>query len=413
MKHILLGTSALIGAFAFASVASAATPKVTLGGSIDWQAGIAEDDQDDVRAGLPGAEQRPHAFFNDTEIVVNVDGKSDSGLGYGAEIVLEADVTDDFDAEGTNASRTYIYLSGNWGRVELGSNVGVQSTMKVDASNIARATGGIDGDFYRYVNNLGMANYIITPDLPIGYGFATPIATVTAPAGGGAVTSANVPTASTFGSEAQENVNKIVYYTPKFSGFQLGVNYSPNDRDRGQTIDRTDAGATCTGAAGSVCGVDNVFGAALSWEGSWDQVEIALAATGEIGDAESSMYEDLQAWNVGAQVGYMGFSVAGSYGDWSESYRLKTDGADESDYWTVGAAYEHGPYGISVTYIDANYDLGAGAENEFENIVVGADYKLAPGLTPYAEVAFFDFDANGTADDNEGTVFLVGTQLNF
>ncbi len=51
--------------------------------------------------------------------------------------------------------------------------------------------------------------------------------------------------------------------------------------------------------------------------------------------------------------------------------------------------------------------------NDFDNFVIGADYKLAPGLTPYAEVAFFDQDAVGTSDDNEGTVVLLGTQLNF
>ncbi len=375
MKHFLLGTSALIGAVAIAASASAQTPKVTLGGFIDWQAGITSDDQDTNR--------RSHAFFNDTEISVNVDGKSDAGLGYGAEIVLEADVTDDVDAEGTNASRTFIYLDGTWGRVELGSTEGVQTTMKVDAASIARASGGIDGDFYRFIAAPTTVG-IVTPDLPVGFGLAA---------------------AGSYGSEAQENINKIVYYTPRFSGFQLGLNYSPNDRDRGQTIDRTDNNAGR---------VEDVFGGAISWEGQWDVVSIALAATGEIGSAELATTEDLQAWNAGAVLGYMGFSLAGSYGHWGESYRATALNADDSHYWTVGGAYEHGPYGVSVTYLSSEYDNGGTlADNDFDNIVVGADYKLAPGLTPYAEVNFFDYDAVGTANDNEGTVFLLGTQLNF
>ena len=54
--------------------------------------------------------------------------------------------------------------------------------------------------------------------------------------------------------------------------------------------------------------------------------------------------------------------------------------------------------------------LGA---NDFTNFVVGADYKLAAGLTPYIEASFFDYDQGGTPTDNNGTVVLVGTQLNF
>ena len=49
---------------------------------------------------------------------------------------------------------------------------------------------------------------------------------------------------------------------------------------------------------------------------------------------------------------------------------------------------------------------------------IGADYKLAPGLVPYVEVSFFEADDNvtdvaGASEDNEGTVFIVGTALNF
>ncbi len=131
MKKFLLGTSALIGAVAFAGAAFAEAPKVTVGGTADFQVGIESDDQD--------TNQRSQAFRNDTEISFKVDGKTDSGLGYGGEIVLEADVTDDSDSQGTNAAKTFVYLDGMWGRVEMGSNVGPTNTLKVDASSIARA----------------------------------------------------------------------------------------------------------------------------------------------------------------------------------------------------------------------------------------------------------------------------------
>lgn len=371
MKKLLLGTSALIGAVAFAGAAFAEAPKVTVGGTSDFQVGIASDDQDST--------QRGQAFRSDNEISFKVDGKTDGGLGYGGEIVLEADVTDDADSQGTNAAKTFVYLDGSWGRVEMGSNVAPTNSMKVDASSIASATGGIDGDWYYFANS--SASYIATPDLVLDYG------------------------AGNLGNESTENLNKIVYYTPRFSGFQLGLAYTPSaDGGRGQTVSRADNTAAQS---------DNVVSGGVNYEGKWEQVSIAASLTGEAGSAELNTYEDLRAWAAGAKLGYMGFSLAGSYGDQGESNRLKTSNADDNTFWTVGGAYEHGPYSVSATYLDSNYAVTSTTDNEFNNLVIGADYKLAPGLTPYAEVSFFEQDAVGTSNDNDGTVVLLGTQLNF
>lgn len=375
MKKILLGTTGLVGAALLAASASAETPKVTVGGFIDFQAGFTGDDLD--------AAQRSQGFRNDSEVSVRVDGKSDSGLGYGAVIDLEADVTADADNQGLNASRTYVYLDGGWGRFEMGSNQGAAATMAIDADNIAVATGGINGAWTYFANRPTGAAYLSTPELPVEHG-------------------------SVFvaGDESTDNNNKITYYSPRFSGFQLGVSYAPDLTDRGQTVTRTDTGAV--GNAG------DIFDVGVNWEGNWDAVSLGLAATGTWGDGDRGT-EDLSAWNVGGKLGYMGFSVAGSYGDWNDSLRATTTNNDDAHYWTLGAAYTGGPFGVSATYIDSTYEPGVArvADNNFDNFVIGADYKLAPGLTPYAEVSFFDYDAAGTANDNDGTVFLLGTQLAF
>ncbi len=369
MKKILLGTTGLFGAVAlFAGAAVAETPKVTVGGFIDFQAGIVDDDLD--------AAQRDYGFRNDTEVSIQVDGKSDAGLGYGAVIDLEADVTADSDGEGLNASRTYIFLDGTWGRFELGSNQGAAETMKVDASNIARATGGIDGAWTYFANPTGSA-YITTPSLPLGHGSTLAL-----------------------GGETTDNSNKITYYSPRFSGFQFGVSYAPDSADRGQTLTRGD---TTLGESG-----DN-FDLALGYEGQWDDVGFGTSVTGQFGDSESSAVEDLGAWNIGAWLGYAGFSVAASYGDWDDSLFVSSV---DGDYWTLGGAYDFGPFGASVTYLDSTID-GAGIENDFSNLVVGADYKAAPGLTPYAEVSFYEFDAAAGGLENDGTAVILGTQLAF
>lgn len=364
MKKILLGTSALVAAATlFAGAARAEGPAVTLGGFIDFQAGFVDQDLD--------AGTHDINFQNDTEVHVKVDGKSDSGLGYGAVIELEADVTADADAEGLNADKTYLFLESNFGRVELGNTASPTKTQRVNASTFAHGTGGTDGDFYDFVTI--PAAFIIAPDLPLDAGRAA--------------------------AGDSEDVTKIVYYTPRFSGFQFGVSYAPDSGNGG-----TAAGFTTDADAGQA---ENVFDLGLNYTGQFDQVGVALSATGSFGDAEAAGTEDLAAYAFGANFSYLGFTLGGSYGDYDDS--LQAVGANtDADFWDVGLGYETGPFGVSVSYFTSEI-----ATNDFDNIIIGADYKLAPGLVPYVEVNFFDLDAAGTALDNEGTAVLAGTQLNF
>lgn len=383
MKKILLGTTALVGAVALGSAAYAGGveigggPVVSVGGHIDFQAGFADQDS----AFEVGPNTREFKFQNDSEVHVVVEGQSDNGLVYGAVIELEADISGDADGQGVNSDKTYIYLETTAGRLELGGNSAAPDTMKVDASTFARATGGIDGDFYDYLT-LTAAGFIVRPDLPVAHG-------TTATAGFGGITL--VP--------SNEDATKITYYTPRFSGFQLGVSYTPDGGDAG----------TAAGFTGDLSGdFEHIFGLGLNYTGQYDQVGVQAAVTGEWGDSELAGSDDLAAWNVGLVLEYEGWSAGGSYGDWDDS-GLATGSTADLDYWTLGAAYETGPYGISITYLES--ESGAA---EFDNVVVGADYQLAPGLVPYIELSFFDADDGiaGTTD-NDGTVLLLGTELSF
>jgi hypothetical protein len=375
MKKILLGTTGLVGAALIATAASAETPKVTLGGFSDFQAGWTNDDRD---AGL-----RDNAFRQDNTVTVKVDGKTDAGLGYGAQIDIQADISGDTDNGGTNANRTFTYLSGNWGRAELGGNKSIASTMRVDASTLAVATGGINGEWTSFVNGAPTtgAGYITTAGLPSQHGSTT-----------------------AFGDESTYNATKINYYTPKFAGFQAGFSYTPDNTARGQTVNR----AKNDGALGEV------YNLGLSYDNQFSGVKVSASATGEFANAGAAASKDVEAYNVGALLGYKGFSVAGSYGDWSDSNTTRNV---DSSYWTAGLGYEAGPVGLSATYLESTREGGTGVtDNDFQNIVVGADYKLAPGLTPYAEVSFYDFDNNrkaATTYSNSGTSVILGTQVAF
>jgi len=382
MKKILLGSTVLVGAAALFSGAAFAgeTPKVTLGGYSDFQVGFVGEDQDAVGS-FGGGSKRSGAFRNETQLDVKIDGKTDAGLGYGAKFDIAVSGHADQDNNTDQVNHSWVYLDGAWGRLEGGSTVGATSTMKVDASKIARATGGIDGDF-NYFMTATSGRVIATPDLMLDYGVAQ------------------------LGDEAQEAINKVNYYTPRFAGFQAGVSFlfDTTAGDRGIVLSRTD---TQVGEA------ENVLLGGLNYEGKFDAIGFKAAVTGEWGNAEEPTTEDLRSWNAGAQVDYMGFSVAGSYGSVGDSLQAAATASDEdSNYWTLGAAYEYGPFGASVTYLNSTVDLGA-TENEFSNLSIGADYKLAPGLTPYAEVSFVELDTAVVANRNDATVFIAGTQIAF
>ncbi len=382
MKKILLGTTGLVAVALLATAASAETPKVTLGGFSDFQ-GAWTDDHGATRA---------VGFRNDNEVTVKVDGKTDAGLGYGAEIDLEADTTTDADNQGLNASRTFTYLEGNWGRVEMGGNKSVASTMRVDASTLAAATGGINGAWTYFVAGApaGTTGFITTSKLPGENGSTL-----------------------TNGDESTYNATKVSYYTPKFAGFQAGVSYTPQLADRGQNVARSNN----TGEA-------DMLDFGLGWEGAYSGVKLAAAGTYETahgnGIAQGATApnatvinygtDDINAWNIGALAGYMGFSLAGSYGSWDDSGLRGVDG----DYWTAGLGYSAGPVGLSATFIDSSLSAPTGGDDDFTNLVFGAEYKLAAGLTPYAEVSFYDFNGNrATAYDNGGTEVILGTQVAF
>lgn len=378
MKKILLGTTALIGSAAlFAGAANAAeTPKITLGGFSNFEAGFVSEDLDtNLRSG---------AFRTDNVITVRVAGKNDMGLGYGAGIDLEADTSSNVDNAGVNAERTFVYVDGKWGKLQGGSDLGVTKTMKIDASSIARATGGIDGDFTYFMTS-SSGRTIATPDLFLDYGTASGVQ---------------------LGDESQQTINKVSYYTPRFAGFQAGVSYlfDTTGGDRGQALSR---GNNTTGEA------QNVILGALNYEGKFSNVGVALGATGEFGNAEDNTYNNLRTWQAGAKFDFMGFSLAGSYGNLGDSLNLKSVGSDSgTHFWTVGGAYEVGPFGASVTYLNSRVDTGA-AHNDFSNLSFGVDYKLAAGLTPYAEVNVVRLDPTATVNDNDATVVIVGTQLAF
>lgn len=408
MKKLLLATSALVGLASTAALAggghapAAATPtsanagalNVMVGGFINVEHSIADQDNNAGNQGITSTNTagttRDTSFTNDAEIHITVAGSAED-FDYGGVIELNAQI-DSSDAEsGDNADRVYIFAENDgFGRVEFGGNAGASQTLEIDASNIARATGGVEGNWWHYVDvdgisttsgtNVTAETFILQPNL----------------------------VAAELDQRGSDR-SKITYYTPRFSGVQLGVSYTNDTGDLGS--------ANSLSGRQNSGNFENVFGGGINFEQNFDGLEVGLAAVGETGEAESSTLNDLSAYSLGGKVGMSGFSVAGNYADLGDSGLSTTATNDEQTLWTAGAAYENGPYGVSVTYLNSERPNATTAtnNNELSNVVVGADYQLAPGLTPYVEAAFFELDDGHTTarNDNDGSVVLLGAELSF
>jgi hypothetical protein len=226
----------------------------------------------------------------------------------------------------------------------------------------------------------------------------------------GSTKNGNLVTNHNDGSFGQlENATKVSYYIPRIAGWQLGASFTPDTGNRGSS-------ASFTGDNSG--DMKNVASWGINYSDNFDNLGLALSATGERGSFEqdktaSVKRNDLNAYEVGAMMTFFGFTFGGSYGSWGKSLQPKTgpyscnyNGSvaitnqdcsgtnagkkfNDSNYYTLGTAYQFGPVAASVTYLNSQFQ-----KNKYQALSFGVDYKMAKGLMPYIEVTKFGFTSN-------------------
>jgi hypothetical protein len=427
-KKTKLLVAGLVAGFACSASASGKAPTVTLGGSLDTQFG-SKTEKNAYKLDSNNHKLNNAGIVNDTSVHVKVDGAA-HGLKYGGLVKLNADTSTSKVGEGSVGHQTMMYVESSMGKLEAGSYTGAYDAMKVSGASLARATGGIDGDWKYWVNTGVDSTYVAATGAGINSLIVAP----------------TLPTAMDKSYSA--NASKVTYYSPIFAGFRLGVSYTPDTQQHGTVTNLkalTKDYVTLSDASNQTLNYKNVFQGGLSYKGKFDKVGFRFSALGEVGSAKKGLTtigdnyvsrHDLRAWELGAKISYMGFGLAGSYGDWGKSGLVKSMtaagvttsvvGAKAGKYWTAGANYVHHNYGVSFGYMKAEnggFGLNTGATPKAYSSLkgqstvysFGADYKVAPGFMPYAEVSMFDLKDKTRAADgkNKGTVFLAGSKLEF
>jgi outer membrane protein OmpU len=388
MKKTLLATTALVGAALLATSANAGTVgsrdshNVTLGGAL-WFSAYVKDEDVSANNGRGFGFTVSEAAFN-----INAAATADNGLNYGVRLNLNGGAADTMVAD-----EAFAYISGAWGQIVLGDDDNAGNRMQRGAWNALKGASGPYG-------GLGGLNTL--------YG------------GNG---TDGLQSRADWQVYTGADATKIVYLSPKFSGFDFGASFQP------------DSGSASGG--GAVADTDNdgdfenTFDIHGRYSGTFDNVGINVAAGFEMGTDETAAgaeIHDLSIFGIGGDVSFSGFTIGAHYRDYGDTYLTAAQTAASADsgiQWSLGAGYQAGPWGISAWYLrgkknNSTTASAAGAdETEITRYGVGAGYRVAPGWDLRAEVSSNSVDnptsaaGVGTTTDNDGKGFLLVNRFVF
>jgi hypothetical protein len=354
MKKALLGTTALIASGLFAGSVMAAdiiadpVPApveegftVTVSGFAN--AGFYFADTDFRGDNATMVEWDSEIHFTATQTLAN-------GIQIGARVELEGATT------GDQIDEHYLWLQGNFGRLELGANDG------------AGSAGG--------------------PLSVAGPGYGA-ISGVNAPGQVGVRSGSGAPTGTS--GDISGDANKISYFTPRVSGFRAGVSFTPDTSTGGGAF------VTRPAAGRAVQGTKNILGAGLNFDNTFNDIRIGFGAGIQTGDAAATT-QARTVWHVGALVGFGGFTIGGQYNNDNRA------AAANVRSWVVSAAYTMGSWSVGAGYFHGKVSGGG----NYDRIGGGVAYVLGKGVTVGASVNFEDDSVNGN-----GVIGGVGIATSF
>lgn len=384
MKKVLMGTSAIALAGAFATTANAASWDVRVGGYMESYAAYATSDVDGISGeDFDGIDQK-----NESEVHFLPSITLDNGIQLGANIELEAHSGSD------QIDESYFWAKGSFGKIEMGDENSARYKMQVSAPDVT-FTGVNSGDLTFFMPYSGFAAGDTNSDGIVGVGEG--------------VFTGNQVFRGTLGSTFIENktnndAQRFSYYTPRFAGFQVGASYARDDQqDNNSQLNLDDYG-----------GISDIFDIGVNYTNSFGAFNVALAGGYGWANEQGSNPE---VWNAGINLGYGGFTIGGSYADQSDAEHM------DGHAWDAGVSYETGPWGFSFTYLrgenkdDENYALGnTGSDEQLEQYLLGVTYDLAQGVTLQGFGAYVDFeeddgDAGAGSPGNDVDGWVLGTAI--
>ena len=263
----------------------------------------------------------------DGSLIVNAERVTPGGLVYGLRGEID---TGNRAVEDLQRDEIYIYVAGEFGRIELGEQDGPADTISYHAPVLG--LGQIRGDFARYAGSLALLSPLDTSDSL-----------------------------------------KVVYLSAPRGGFRFGASYAPeyaaneNDPDpRARTIQ------------------DNAFEIAGAYQTSLGDWAGGISVAYVAGDADPITERgDLESWSVGVQFARGALSVGGAYVRRGDSNSLIV-GLDEEEI-NFGVAWRADAWGVALS---ASQSMSTAFDNTL--VGVGGYYELGEFWVMRADLVSID-----------------------
>ncbi len=329
MKKILLGTSALLMAGMVSASANASNIKLSVGGYANWYTGYvdANSNMDDAT----------HKRYNHVPVVGDVEidftGETvlQNGLKIGAVIELSAVSP---DSKYSKEDQSYIYVDGSFGRFVAG---------KMDT---------ISKQFHKASKDVGLLG-IQGSDV----GMLVP------------TVRHSMEDISTDIRHADDDAT-LAYISPKFAGFTVAASYSNLDTDATHNMEGNDVAYAATVA------YNNTFGK-VSLDADLSYARFDKYPVADIGWREYAVA-------TGVRVGVAGFTVGGGY-----KFENGRDKLEDIQTFDAGVAYETGPYGVSLSYINENIKNNMG-DMKTQMMLASFAYNVTEGVDTFVSFAYVD-----------------------
>jgi len=352
MKKILLGTSALLVAGMVSATANAAPVKLSVGGYANWYTGYVDANsamEDETKFGEKKAYEHVPVVG---EVEVHFKGETtlQNGLKFGAVIEL---TSVNKDEGGADEDQSYIYADTAFGRFAIGKIDSISKQLHKSSKDVGLLD--IQGsDVGKLIPNVRHSVEQISTDIRVLDDEAT-----------------------------------IAYFSPKFFGVTVAASYSNYDTDATHNMEGNDVGYSATIA------YNNTFG------------KVSLDA--DISYARFDKLPVAFAWRnyaiaTGFRVGVSGFTVGGGY-----KYTNGKDKLEDIHTFDAGVAYETGPYGVSLSYINENIENDRG-DMKTQMALASFAYEITEGVKTFASLAYVD-QKGYTKNREKADTYVLATGL--
>ncbi|QFT96432.1 hypothetical protein FIU85_03880 [Roseovarius sp. THAF8] len=364
MKKQLLCTSAI-------ALGVAAAPASAQDWNLDW-GGFFQQHIAYADVSVPGGVGAPDfdgiQMFTNAEIIFTPNITLDNGMTFGINVQMEA-LNSGGGADGIDEA--YMSISSDtFGRIDAGYENSAGYKMMVGAPQVGSMA----------INSPSASAFI-----PFT-GFA-----------GGQFRQAGL---SSYTEVAGNNdVARITYYTPSFSGFTAGISYAPSAAGNAANAAPVNRNA----------GLVDIFDLGVNYSQSFGTTDITLAARWGTGDAQAAGVSDPETWGVGFQVGFSGFTFGAAY---AENDNGLAGGATDQEGYSVGVAYDAaGPWTFGLEAYIGEINDGGGLDDHYEYYKLAANRDLGPGVSWTTYLLYGETRNDSVVNgDIDGTA--IGTAIN-